>query len=66
MVYSLIITICALSAPDKCQLYEQTVTELSPSPSMAFVEAQAILAQWMEQHPGFKLQRWRLKPGQGA
>jgi len=63
MLYSLIITLCAINAPDKCEVHEQMLDQLSPSPSMAFVEAQGYLAQWLQQYPDLKLQRWRLEPG---
>ncbi|TXH36778.1 MAG: hypothetical protein E6Q98_09990 [Rhodospirillaceae bacterium] len=66
MLYSLIITICAINAPAHCQVYEQPMEHASATPNMAFVEAQGILAQWLEQHPGYKLQHWRLEPGQGS
>jgi len=51
---------------DHCRVYEQPVTELSANPSTAFVQAQALVAQWMDKHPGFTLDTWRLEPGRGA
>lgn len=63
MIYSLIFTLCAINAPDKCDVYEQELNELSPNPGMAFVEAQGYLAKWLEDHPDLKLQTWRLEPG---
>ena len=51
---------------DNCRSYEQPVTELSSNPSTAFIQAQSLVAQWLEKHPGFKLARWRLEPGRGA
>jgi len=55
-----------VSAPTDCRSYEQPVTELSSNPSTAFIQAQTLVAQWMEKHPGFRLARWRLEPGRGA
>lgn len=66
MIYSLMISVCMLSAPSDCRSYEQPVTELSANPSMAFIQAQTLVAQWMEKHPGFRLSNWRLEPGRGA
>ena len=66
MLYSLVISVCLISAPTDCRSYEQPVTELSSNPSTAFIQAQALVAQWLEKHPGFKLARWRLEPGRGA
>ena len=66
MLYTLLITVCLAGAPADCRDYEQPVTELSANPSMAFIQAQTLVAQWMEKHPGFELDRWRLEPGRGA
>lgn len=66
MLYSLVISVCMVSTPTDCRIYEQPVTELSANPSTAFIQAQSLVAQWMDKHPGFKLARWRLEPGRGA
>jgi hypothetical protein len=66
MIYSIIISVCALSVPGECRVYEQPVTELSPNPVMAFVQAQTLVAQWSEQHPGLAIRNWHLEPGRGA
>lgn len=66
MLYSLIISVCMGGAPSDCQVYEQPVTELSANPSTAFIRAQALVAQWMDKHPGLTVDSWRLEPGRGA
>ena len=66
MLYSLVISVCMISAPTDCRSYEQPVTDLSSNPSTAFIQAQGLVAQWLEKHPGFKLARWHLEPGRGA
>jgi hypothetical protein len=66
MLYSLVISVCMVSTPTDCRVYEQPVTELSANPSTAFIQAQTLVAQWMDKHPGFKLDTWRLEPGRGA
>ncbi|HVJ42381.1 MAG TPA: hypothetical protein VM639_12840 [Dongiaceae bacterium] len=63
MLYSLVITLCAISAPDRCDTYEQPLDQLSLNPSMAFIQAQGYLANWLQDHPGQRLQRWHLEPG---
>jgi hypothetical protein len=42
------------------------VTELSANPATAFVQAQTLVAQWSEQHPGLAIRNWHLEPGRGA
>ena len=66
MLYALVISVCLIADPDDCRVYEQPVTELPANPSTAFVQAQSLVAKWIEQYPGFKLVSWRLKPGRGA
>jgi hypothetical protein len=66
MLYSLVISVCMISTPTDCRSYEQPVTDLSSNPSIAFIQAQSLVAQWLEKHPGVKLARWRLEPGRGA
>ena len=66
MLYSLIISVCMGAAPAECQVYEQPVTELSANPSTAYMQAQALVAEWMNKHPGLMVDRWRLEPGRGA
>jgi hypothetical protein len=55
-----------IGTPTDCRIYEQPVTELSANPSTAFIQAQTLVAQWLEKHPGLRLDRWRLAPGRGA
>ena len=66
MLYVLVISVCLIADPDDCRVYEQPVTELSANPSMAFVQAQALVAKWIDQHPHFSLVGWRLKRGREA
>ncbi|HEY3144705.1 MAG TPA: hypothetical protein VGJ75_00070 [Dongiaceae bacterium] len=66
MLYALIISVCLIADPDDCRVYEQPVIELSANPSSAYVQGQALVAQWIDQHPKLKLVGWRLRPGRGA
>jgi hypothetical protein len=66
MIYSILITICLATAPTDCRTYEQPMPPLPAHPAARFVEAQVYVAQWMEQHPAFRLKAWRIEPGRGA
>jgi hypothetical protein len=66
MVYTLIIWACLTGAPRLCESREQIVEGLAVHPAAAFMQAQGLVAQWMEAHPGYVVQRWRLLPGRGA
>jgi hypothetical protein len=63
MIYTLIMLVCLSDAPEACEVREHTV-ELNPG--TAFMQAQPIVAQWLEKHPGHIVQRWRLLPGRGV
>lgn len=66
MLYTILITACLVSAPAECRTYEQPATELSAMPVTAYVQAQALVAQWLERHPGKRLGGFVLLPGRGA
>lgn len=57
-VVTLVLTICLLSAPEKCreerfQLGDQVTLTQCMSRSVMYV------AQWSEQHPAFRVTKWR-------
>jgi hypothetical protein len=66
MVYTLVILACLTGAPRPCESREQIVEGLAVHPASAFMQAQRLVAEWMETHPGYVVQRWRLLPGRGA
>ncbi len=66
MLYTIVLVVCLGGSPQTCEVREQMAHDLSAHPGMAFVEAQALVARWAEQHPGYVVQRWNLKPGRGA
>jgi hypothetical protein len=66
MIYSILISVCLIAQPADCRTYEQPATELSANPGTAFVQAQGLVARWLDQHPSFQLSKWRLLPGRGA
>ena len=53
-------------APRPCELREQVVQDLGAHPGKAFLQAQALVAEWIAAHPGYVVQRWRLLPGRGT
>ncbi|SMF82400.1 hypothetical protein SAMN06265365_14412 [Tistlia consotensis] len=66
MIYTLVLLVCVAGSSAPCQVHEEQANDLSASPSTAFVQAQTLVAQWLESHPGYEIQDWRLKPGKGA
>lgn len=62
-LYAIIFTACLAAEP--CVVKEQYVN-LSPMPSTAYVQAQALVASWLNEHPGWRVPAWRLEPGRGA
>jgi hypothetical protein len=65
MLYTLVMLVCLTDTP-RCELREETVDGLAMHPGAAFVEAQPLVAQWAQMHPGYFVQRWRLLPGRGS
>jgi hypothetical protein len=66
MIYTLVILICLADVQLSCELREETVEGLPVHPGAAFMEAQPIVAHWIETHPGYVVRQWRLLPGRGA
>ena len=64
MLYTLVILACLTDAPQTCEIREQVVGDLAMHPGTAFMQAQPLVAQWIDTHPGLTVERWRLRPGQ--
>ncbi|MDK1494786.1 hypothetical protein QN219_33315 [Sinorhizobium sp. 7-81] len=62
MLYTLIMLVCLADAPQACEVREQIVGDLAAHPGTAFMQAQPLVARWIEQHPRYFVQRWRLLP----
>ncbi|MBB4187002.1 hypothetical protein [Sinorhizobium terangae] len=62
MLYTLTMLVCLSSAPEACEVREEIVWDLAANPGVAFMQAQAFVAHWIEEHPGRFVQRWRLLP----
>jgi hypothetical protein len=66
MLYTLVLLICLSDAPVRCELLEERVENLGIHPGRAFLQAQALVAQWEQAHPGYVVRRWHMLPGRGA
>jgi hypothetical protein len=66
MLYELVILVCLSVNPTNCTSHALQAQQLSANPSAAYREAMAIVAEWMESHPGLVLKGFDLKPGRGA
>ena len=66
MMYSILIVACLQAAPTDCRTYDQPVSGLSPIPTIAYVQAQALVAEWLAKHPAFKLRSFTLESGRSA
>ena len=64
MLYTLVILACLTDAPRTCEVREQVIGDLAMHPAVAFMQAQPLVAQWMDTHPGLTVKRWRLVHGQ--
>jgi hypothetical protein len=66
MLYELTVIVCLAMNPTNCTTENLQAQQLSANPSAAYREAMAIVAEWMESHPGLVLKGFDLKPGRGA
>ncbi|WEX90488.1 hypothetical protein PZN02_004032 [Sinorhizobium garamanticum] len=62
MLYTLIMLVCLSNTPEACEVREEIVRDLAENPGVAFMQAQAFVARWIDEHPGRFVQRWRLSP----
>ncbi|MER8826531.1 hypothetical protein NKH73_10985 [Mesorhizobium sp. M0938] len=63
MLYTLVMMVCLTDVPQSCEQREQMVDGLAMNPGTAFMQAQPLVAQWIETHPGYFVRRWRVLPG---
>ena len=72
MLYTIVIVACFSTATipagvlTDCRTYEQPATELSMLPTVAYIQAQTLVAQWGAKHPTRKVKSFTLLPGRGA
>ena len=65
-LYTLVMLVCDDVAPHQCEVYEQIVEGLGMHPGTAFIQAQPLVEQWRQTHPGYVVRKWRLRSGRGA
>lgn len=66
MLYTIVLLVCLVGTQPPCQVHEEIAHELAPNPSAAFVQAQALVAQRLDAHPGYLVERWRPQRGREA
>jgi hypothetical protein len=65
--HTLVMRICRKDGPPwLCELQEQLVEGLDMHPGTAFMQAQPLVQRWAEDHPGYAVRGWRLRPGRGT
>ena len=57
-IIQVILTVCALSAPDHCE-DRRISLEWSGSLSHCAMAAPPYIAQWIDEHPNWRAERWR-------
>jgi len=55
----LILTVCALNAPNQCNERRLEFVDNGESLRQCAMQAPPTIAQWCEQHPGVRVARWR-------
>ncbi|MDX8481119.1 hypothetical protein RFN28_22040 [Mesorhizobium sp. VK24D] len=66
MLYTIVMMVCMTAVPQACEQREEVANGLAMNPGVAFMQAQPLVAHWLETHPGYFVQRWRVLPGRGA
>lgn len=66
MLYTLVLLVCMSGSSQNCEVREQVVQDLAPMPTTAFIQAQALVANWIDEHPGYEVKSWRMQRGRGA
>jgi hypothetical protein len=59
---SLILVVCLSATPDICR-EEPSRVEIT-TPMVCLIQGQQIAAEWIEEHPKWRLQGWRCQFGQ--
>ena len=52
----LLLTVCSLTAPADCRQVRLPFADMTP---MQCMMAQPTIAQWADEHPGERVERWR-------
>lgn len=54
---TLILVVCLAGAPDSCR-EERPIVDVS-SPMSCMIEGQRYAIEWLEEHPKWRLEKWR-------
>ena len=65
MTYTLIMVVCLIAEPADCQIRERAI-QASPDKTIAYLEAQSMIAVWLAEHTRHYLKSMQLLPGRGA
>jgi hypothetical protein len=66
MLYTIVMMVCMTAVPQTCEQREEMADGLAMNPGVAFMQAQPLVAHWLETHPGYFVQRWRVLPGRSS
>ncbi|THK33613.1 hypothetical protein EHS39_35150 [Ensifer sp. MPMI2T] len=58
---TLVMTVCLVSAPERCREESLQLQELG-SVTQCMFQSVAYIAQWSQQHPALLVKKWRCKP----
>ncbi len=66
MLFEITVIACLQLNPTNCGNYYIEAQGLSANPSAAYIEAQALVAKWIDERPGLVLKGFDLQVGRGA
>jgi hypothetical protein len=58
----LVLTICLILTPSECRIERLSVSIEPVPPQQCMVGAQQIIAEWVQSHPKWRIERWRCEP----
>ena len=64
--YEIVVLHCLQLNPTNCGSTTLPLASLPANPSAAYAQAQAMVAKWIEEHPGLTLRGFDMKIGRGA
>jgi len=62
MMIELVLTVCLLSAPTACR--DEWPEFAGESLTACMTQGQFRAARWVEQHPAYRIAKWRCQPAQ--
>ena len=61
-MYELVFIVCLASAPEQCKDIHLTYAEEHGSTSQCLMRGQPQIAQWINEHPIWRVKRWYCAP----